>query len=369
MKNFFGYLILMLGLSGVLNAQNREIYFEKGSFAEALSKAGQEKKLLFMDCYTEWCGPCKLLAKNVFTRDSVADFFNANFINFSIDMEKGEGRELQKRFQVSAYPTLLLINGEGEEVFRSVGGCSANELLACFRNALEPENTIAGMEKKFAAGNRNPEFVAKYWKTLQDARLFETLRKSTTIYFDGMSMAEICQEPYWGLYDTFVDIDDSLYHLMIQHIQELKKLKGEELIENKLSDAYDLALLGRIPNVGHSREQLKQYEEDIEQIGFKDTVKLFYLRVYLKLAKMKVERQYDACLDFMEKDLKTFSLQERQRILVTLIMLADGATPEQRKRGNEVLYRELMAIVKERGKELSDPEQQIFGYIQYKLEE
>ena len=50
-------------------------------------------------------------------------------------------------------------------------------------------------------------------------------------------------------------------------------------------------------------------------------------------------------------------------------MLADGATPEQRKRGNEVLYRELMAIVKERGKELSDHEQQIFGYIQYKLEE
>lgn len=364
-KAGIGIIMLML-VAGHAMGQNREIRFETGGFQEALTKARQEQKMVFMDCYTSWCGPCKLLAKNVFTQDSVADFFNTHFVNFSIDMEKGEGKELQAKYQIEAYPTLLLIGEDGSEVFRSVGGCSAEQLMSRFRAAMNPENTLPGMEKKFAAGERDPQFVEQYWKMLSGGQQIEKLQQSTAAYFDGMRVADICREANWRLYDRYVDIDNPLYHLMIEQLGEFEKLKGRKLIEDKLYDAYDLALMGRIPNVGHTKEQVEQFTKDIEKIGFQDQEQLFYLQAYLKISRMKVEKQYGEFLDFMETGLENFSREQRTRAMFSLIMLAD-ATPELRSRGNRVLVREAQAIMKDNNGVLPPYENQMFGFLQFRL--
>ena len=336
---------------GSLCAQNREIQFETGSFQDVLTKAQKAHKLVFMDCYTSWCGPCKLLVKNVFTQDSVADFFNAKFVNFSIDMEKGEGIELQKKYQVEAFPTLLLLDAQGIEVYRSVGGCSAQALLSNFRLAMDPANTVPVMAEKFAAGERDPKFVSQYWTALKKGRRFDDLQKSTVNYFKDVKVDDICNEQNWPLYDQFVDIDNPLHHLMIEHIERFKKLKGAEGIEGKLYREYDLAVMGRIPNVGHTAGQVEQFSEDIREIDFKDEKQLFYLQTYLKIAKMKVEKQYDEFIGFMETGLTEFSDEERGRVVFALLMLCDG-TPQQREKGNKILVREAQRMMQQNGGKL-----------------
>ena len=77
-----------------VDAQNRSIVFREGNWEKILKQAKKEKKLIFVDCYTSWCGPCKMLAKNVFTQDKVADFYNTEFVCVKMDMEKGEGPAL-----------------------------------------------------------------------------------------------------------------------------------------------------------------------------------------------------------------------------------------------------------------------------------
>ena len=79
-----------------------EIQFESSAWTEVLAKAGTQKKLVFVDAYTTWCGPCKLMARTVFVDPEVAGFFNDHFINAKIDMEHGEGPELAKKYQVNA---------------------------------------------------------------------------------------------------------------------------------------------------------------------------------------------------------------------------------------------------------------------------
>ena len=74
------------------NAQGVE--FRDLTFRQALEQAQKEGKLVFMDCYTSWCGPCKNMLNNVFTLPEAGEFMNAAFVCVKFDMEKGEGKEL-----------------------------------------------------------------------------------------------------------------------------------------------------------------------------------------------------------------------------------------------------------------------------------
>lgn len=97
------------------------IQFSDLSFDEALKKAKEEKKLVFMDCYTTWCGPCKLMSDQVFNRKEVGDYFNKHFINLKRDMEKGEGKDLAGRYNVDAFPTMFLLDSNGNVVYKLLG--------------------------------------------------------------------------------------------------------------------------------------------------------------------------------------------------------------------------------------------------------
>lgn len=135
------------------------IVFENSDFKSSLAKAKKENKLIFLDAYTSWCGPCKLMAKNIFTQKSVGDTYNAHFVNAKIDMEKGEGIELAKKFKVNAYPTYLFINGDGEVVHRTLGYVEEKDFLQFAKDAEDPARRIGALKKQFEAGEKNPEFL------------------------------------------------------------------------------------------------------------------------------------------------------------------------------------------------------------------
>ncbi|PKR80941.1 thioredoxin [Brumimicrobium salinarum] len=105
------------------------IQFESISFKEAIEKAKKEDKLIFLDAYAVWCGPCKMMDRTTFKDEEVGKVFNENFINVKIDMEKGEGPALARRYQVRAYPTMMLINGDGKVEKRILGAVRDTQLL------------------------------------------------------------------------------------------------------------------------------------------------------------------------------------------------------------------------------------------------
>ena len=89
------------------------VNFEDLTFDEALAKAKAENKLVFMDCYTQWCGPCKYMTTNIFPQKEAGDFFNPKFVCVKYDAGGGEGGELAKKFGVRGYPTFLIIRPDG----------------------------------------------------------------------------------------------------------------------------------------------------------------------------------------------------------------------------------------------------------------
>lgn len=139
-----GLLTLAIALLGLTNKHventttvekksldNKEvgIHFEDISFEEALKKAKATNKLIFLDAYAVWCGPCKWMDAQTFRDKEVGEFFNANFINLKKDMEKGEGPVLARRFKVTAYPTMFFIDGDGTVKHKILGAKPAKEFL------------------------------------------------------------------------------------------------------------------------------------------------------------------------------------------------------------------------------------------------
>jgi len=153
----------------VTNLMAQGISFEHGTFAEALAKAKAENKLVFMDCYTTWCGPCKALAKNIFPQKEVGDVFNQQFVNVKLDCEKGEGPEIAKKYGVKAYPTMLFIDAEGKVLHKVVGGTDVAGLIEHAGIAADPSKQIGTMHKKYAEGDRDIKFLSGYIQALYAA--------------------------------------------------------------------------------------------------------------------------------------------------------------------------------------------------------
>lgn len=124
--------------------------FFKGTFAQALAKAKKENKKLMVDCYTLWCGPCRHMAKNVFPDENLGKYMNANFVCIQLDMEHGEGPELNKTFNVEAYPTFIFFDAEGKEMNRFEGMCMQNEFQKRCERILKGEAPIVKEDSETA---------------------------------------------------------------------------------------------------------------------------------------------------------------------------------------------------------------------------
>lgn len=114
--------MLLSSVLPVMGAEKDTIRFQHDPpFDSLLAQARETGKPIFLDAYATWCGPCKWMDKNMFTIDSVADFYNEHFICAKYDMEKGEGVKLKQRFNVIAYPTYLLIGSDGNILDSVIG--------------------------------------------------------------------------------------------------------------------------------------------------------------------------------------------------------------------------------------------------------
>lgn len=125
-------LVALLGMAFKIadsTGKKEKLNYFEGSYEEALELAKKEKKAIFIDAYTDWCGWCKVLDRETFSDQEVADYMNANFINMKINMESKVGIPLADKFKVRAYPTLLFIHHEEKVAHRIEGFLKAGPFL------------------------------------------------------------------------------------------------------------------------------------------------------------------------------------------------------------------------------------------------
>lgn len=115
---------------------NHGIIFTSGKWNDIAAKAKKSGKYIFVDAYTSWCAPCRQLKNVTFREKDAAAYYNANFINYTVDMEKGEGVKLADEWDITAYPALLFFTPEGKMILKQIGYVDGVHLVEFGKQAL-----------------------------------------------------------------------------------------------------------------------------------------------------------------------------------------------------------------------------------------
>ena len=212
----------MLMGAAVLSA-SAQTDFRHISFDEALTAAKQENKLIFIDFYTTWCGPCKMMSNKVFPQKNVGDFMNAKFIPLKMDAEK-EGLELAKKYAVKAYPTYIILNAQGKEEARFTGAMEGDVFINKVNASLDPEQKPERLKARYEAGDRTPELVNTYAMQHFEKRDEKGGFKVIDDYYNSLSDADRIKDENIFIFTRYTfDFDSERTRFMVDHIKDFSK--------------------------------------------------------------------------------------------------------------------------------------------------
>lgn len=231
----------LLGLAIQMNAQTTEgmKFCKEGTkFAEAVAQAKVENKMVFLDCYTSWCGPCKMMARDIFPQKKVGDFMNPKFICIKIDMEKGEGPSLTQKFQVSAFPTFIIFNSDAQEIGRFLGGSDADGFIDRVKKA-SIDNGSIDMDKQWEQGNRDESFLKQYLTSLGNAYKNQRANDVAEALLDPKAESFASDSAYAMIFMRYINNPFSkAFIYTAKHPNDLKKTLGETPVDMKLQSVW-----------------------------------------------------------------------------------------------------------------------------------
>ena len=219
-----------------LNEDNKVgISFNHNSWSEILEEAKTQDKLIFVDCYTTWCGPCKMMSKTVFTDQEVGEYFNQQYVNVKLDMEKEPGISLKAKFGINAYPTLLIIDADENIVHKLVGAMPKAEFLS-FAKEANGTHSLSAFHKRYQEkGVSDADFVFEYIKKLETAGEKSILTNVVERYFKKINKNALVEKQNWDVLNKYVhNIDHEAFQYLLSNKKKFVDAYGEKAIEDKV---------------------------------------------------------------------------------------------------------------------------------------
>jgi len=238
MKNILIFALLLTGT--MLSAQG--IQFSDADWNGILAQAKKENKIVFVDAYTTWCGPCKMMTRDVFPEPRVGEFYNANFINAKIDMERGEGPTLAAKYEVSAYPTYLFVSPDGELLHKNMGYLPVPKFIEVGKAAIDPKRQSAKLAMRFASGDRSPDLLRNYAMASYE----NSDRKYTMLALKYMET-----QKEWGTRENMEflmkyadNFDDQPMQYLLKNRDKFNEEFGQETVDKHLQMSISKKLYG-----------------------------------------------------------------------------------------------------------------------------
>lgn len=212
---------------------NYGIQFNHDSWAEIVKKAKAENKLIFVDFYTQWCGPCYNMAKTVFTQPNVGAFYNKNFVCAKIDTENGEGIELAKKYKVRSFPTYVFIDPATEEaVHISKSRQTDQQFIYTGESAMTPTRRSSYLEENYEKGNRDADFLSDY--IIYYNSIYASKNVNTAFNELMKGGAKLTDKKVWDIFELAIGGLTPYLKEVSANYDQFCKLYGKETVDAKL---------------------------------------------------------------------------------------------------------------------------------------
>lgn len=307
--------------------------FQDLTLKDALEKAKKEGKKVYVDCYTSWCGPCKIMAEKILPLKEVGDFLNERFVCVKYDMEKGEGPEIAKKYGVEAYPTFLLLDADGRLIQSIVGMTSGGEeLIYQVRLAIGDISTVK-MDSEYAAGNRLSRFILTYLKALQATKQWDKAKKVSDELLKSLSDGEKAYVTYWFIYEdnNISPWGSENVDYLLSHVDNFRKGVGVKPVDAKLTSLFETQLedIIRGRNKAANLADVEALEKNLKTINLPESECLFG---YVALAKGIKQKNTEATLKVYMKLFPELSDEKLSYLYFQPLMALKGLWSKAQKK-------------------------------------
>ena len=294
------WLIIIGALLPSFARAQEGVNFRNLTFEQALVVAKEENKLVFVDCYTSWCAPCKYMSDKIFTKKEAGDYFNPRFVCVKFDMEKGEGRKLARLFNVSSYPTFVIVRPDGVVQHKLVGGNGLDEFVLRVEKGIGAGTNLLHMNRLYATGQMNEAQLMDYYSVLLEAGEKRMRGRIYKELWQRLPGEEKVKAQYWPLFiDENCVTGSEAFDFLLAHLQSIRANVGREKVDAYLTDYYENILDNQILGyVDADTPSIDLLEEQVPSLGVEKQEELNQLLV---LAGMVVRRQVKELRTLIEK--------------------------------------------------------------------
>jgi thiol-disulfide isomerase/thioredoxin len=360
--------VLIFSIIIQLPTHAQGIQWQTGSFESILNKAKSQKKLIYVDIYTTWCTPCKQMDAEVFTNANVGKIFNDNFINYKIDGEKGEGKDLVEYFELESYPTSMFVDGDWN-VIQKLEGFRPVERLLESAEKMKERGKINGsdddLEQAYMKGRRDATFLLEYIKVRQlqkmdnGAILDEYLGKITPEQLKSESTLKLIAEnasqlrgrafEYLMSRKTESIIERKIKGIISQNLTKAGNQKNEKLLTEVLSINGRLSKTFAEANEWNTEAKMNYFMLTNQTDKFFTTADFFMDTYVLKKDLSAFKNLPELRENYTQKLRKASKFvvenyKEREKLEKAVVWIKKSIEIEEKSNNNEIYSRLLFSL-------------------------
>lgn len=241
---------------------------------KAAQEAAGADRMIFVDLFATWCGPCKMMDKQVFALESVGQYINNNFVTCRLDADSDAGKALMAEYQIQGLPTIMVLDAQGKELAKHTGLIDDYALVRLCRGLKGDLPDMEGLYKAHRKDKKNLDTMQAF---LMEAPYFVPTLKSETqakkwilrvedmfkLYVDTKGIENMANPTDFRLLTMFkpqYTKDDPIIEKMIRYFNDFSKGINDKAVAQYISSLH----LGYVMNLANDCK--KDYQREIDRI-------------------------------------------------------------------------------------------------------